>query len=73
MNDKKKWVSVVIPRSLYEEAKALVKQRDSRYSSMSSFFSEAIRLRLEEIRKYRSLPSFKIDQLVDPEDRSPDH
>jgi len=73
MSKKDNWAGIRIPRSLYNQVRVLIEQPDSGYPSMSSFFSEAIRLRLEGVRKSRSLPPFRIDRSVDQEDHSLDH
>ena len=73
MVEKRKWSPISIPTSLHEQVRALVEREDSGYTSLSSFFAEAIRLHLNEIRKTRALPPFRIDRTTDQEDHSLDH
>jgi len=46
-----KWASVKIPRSLHEKVREFVRETDSGYSSIGSFYAEAIRLRIEDVKK----------------------
>ena len=63
MNKVNKWASVRIPSSLHERVREFVLQPDSGYVSMSSFFAEAIRIRIDEIKKTRAIvEASKIDK-----------